>query len=210
MLDIFVRLATAIAPRVNRRTFVQRTPEARLAARLFDLDQVVQRFLGDLAQKFYDAVQAEWQWNSRYWEQLALLNLQRHQALGSDHRKARDALDLAIAHARHAVSIEHHPLTLTTLAKVLLCDAAVAPEARLTEAMNSLNAAISLEQKRSRLSVQPFMVMFRGVQNSPQGTYLTPSEVSAVRAYLRLAKQRFPNDPEMTAAIVGAEERLAT
>jgi hypothetical protein len=156
ILDTFVRLATVIAPRVNRNTIVQRAPEARLAARLFDFDQVVQPFLGDLAQEFYDEVQTHWQWNSRYWEQLALLNLYRHQAQDPAHPDARDALDLAVAHARHAVSIEHHPLTLTTLAKILLSDAAASPslaEARATEAMNKLNDAILIEQRRSRVTV---------------------------------------------------------
>jgi hypothetical protein len=212
IIRIFVDLATAIAPRVNRQTIVQRAPEARLAARLFDFDQVVEPFLGKAAEDFYDAVQAEWQWNSRYWEQVALLNLSKYQALGPSHPEAREALNLAIAHARHAVSIEHHPLTLTTLAKILLSDAAVTSgsvETLFSEAMTSLNNAIAIEQRRDRVSVQPFMVMFRGLQGLPMSIQLKDSELSAARAHLRFAKQRFSKDPDVKMAISGAEERLA-
>jgi hypothetical protein len=67
LLKIFIDLANALAPRVNPRTITLRTPEARLAGRLFDYDQVTESLLGGLSERFYAAVEPAWQWNSRYW-----------------------------------------------------------------------------------------------------------------------------------------------
>ena len=47
LLSVFVDLANSIAPRVNPEQIRRRAPEARLAARLFDYDQVVAPFLGE-------------------------------------------------------------------------------------------------------------------------------------------------------------------
>lgn len=204
MFAVFEGLGRAIAPRVNRKTIVQRTPEARLAARLFDLDQVVERFLGTKSEDFYEAVEEEWRWNSRYWEQIALLNLYKSQALEASSEGARDALDLAIAHARHAVSIERHPLTLTTLAKILFSEATVAGEGGNTlaaEAMASLGDAIDIEKRRNRISVHPYVVMFQGVKTLPSIQMLRETDLAALHSYLREAARKFPRDAEIMALI---------
>jgi hypothetical protein len=69
----FKGLAGALAPHVNRKAVMRRSPEARLAGRLFDADKVVKTLLGSSAEDFYVCVQKLWEWNSRYWEQRALL-----------------------------------------------------------------------------------------------------------------------------------------
>ncbi|MBX9695353.1 MAG: SIR2 family protein, partial [Cyanobacteria bacterium] len=79
MLTTFVNLAEELGPWVNRETIIARAPEARLSGRLFDFDSVVSKFLGSNAKEFYDRVKPSWEWNSRYWEQVALLNLARYQ-----------------------------------------------------------------------------------------------------------------------------------
>jgi len=111
----FERLAFGIAARVNRETIRKRAPEARLAGRLFDYEDVIRRFLREQAGSFYSRVRPVWQWNSRYWEQVALYYLARY-------RSERDELLLqqSVQHARHAVAVEPHPFPLTTLGKVLL------------------------------------------------------------------------------------------
>ena len=48
---------------------MRRSPEARLAGRLFDADKVVKPLLDSDAEEFYVTVQKLWEWNSRYWEQ---------------------------------------------------------------------------------------------------------------------------------------------
>lgn len=107
LLDVFNRLASALAPYVSRKTIMDRTPEARLAGRLFSAENIVRVLLGRFGKNFYEEALSKWQWNSRYWEQLALF--------------VQDGdLDLAIRHARHAVAIEEHPFTWTTLSSLLV------------------------------------------------------------------------------------------
>ena len=86
---------------------MRRSPEARLAGRLFDGDKIVKPLLDSAAEQFYVESQKLWEWNSRYWEQRALL-------------KADSDLVTALRYAKQAVAIENHPFPLTTLAKLLL------------------------------------------------------------------------------------------
>jgi len=106
LLDVAAQLANALAPFVTRHTIKQRTPEARLAGRLFDADGVLPDLLKDQFESFFELTYEKWSWNSRYWEQRAL-SVSRHD------------MQLALQHARHAVGIERHPFPMTTLAQVL-------------------------------------------------------------------------------------------
>jgi hypothetical protein len=207
ILNVFINLGRAVAPRVNRRTIVQRTPEARLAARLFDLDQVVERFLGDKAVDFYGAVEEEWRWNSRYWEQVALLNLYKYQKTEEISDESLGYLDLAVGHARHAVSIEYHPLTLTTLAKILFFQAISmeGDQSIISEAIANIRDAISMEAQRNRSSVHPYAVLFQGVRSLPNNTVLKESDVSTVRTHLTEAKRKFPRDNDIIALAAEVE-----
>lgn len=105
--DVFCSLANALAPHVNRKTTIARTPEARLASRLFSSENVVRPLLGAFAESFYEKSHDAWKWNPRYWEQRALLTQSTN-------------IDLAIQYARHAVAIEEHPFPWTTLASLLV------------------------------------------------------------------------------------------
>ncbi|GEM_PF-1146543 len=204
LLPIFVKLGKAIASRVNRAAIRSRVPEARLASRLFDYDQVVHGFLGDLADKFYAETRAEWQWNSRYWEQLALRNLSRYFAdpAGDD---GEDSLIRALQHARHAVSIEYHPLPLTTLSKVLFSQMRHEPAlARklFEEAFNGLVEALRMERRRSRITVHPFMTMFTGTRDYiAGGGRLSEHQVYALRGFADAAIGRFARDFDVQGAV---------
>lgn len=55
LLEMFSLLANALSPYVNRRATIDRTPEAKLAARLFSAEQVVRPFLGAHADVFFCA-----------------------------------------------------------------------------------------------------------------------------------------------------------
>ena len=66
LLSVFVDLANAIAFRVNPHQIRKRSPEALLAARLFDYDQIVSPLLHDLTNHFYIRTRDKWGWNSRY------------------------------------------------------------------------------------------------------------------------------------------------
>ena len=116
LFEAFSSLANGLAPHVNRISIMRRSPEARLAGRLFDADKIARPFLGAAADEWYIACQKQWEWNSRYWEQRALL-------------AADDDLETALRYARHALAIERHPFTLTTLAKLMLQQGELDPAA---------------------------------------------------------------------------------
>lgn len=202
MLEAFVGLANGIAPRVNRNTIRRRAPEARLASRLFDLDGPVRRFLGmEKAPSFYRRTRDAWQWNSRYWGQCALLELQRfhHDPSSSD---GISALDLAVQHARHAVAIERHHFPLTTLGQVLFTQMTVEVPARMhscfSEAFTALSNAIETERERARMAVQPYIVMFRGTTEFVDlGGQLSTSQATRLQSIVDDARYRFARDPNL-------------
>ena len=205
MLDVFVRLANAIAPRVNRHAIRRRVPEARLAGRLFDFDDVVHKFLNEQSLHFYRRTQAAWQWNSRYWEQLALLHLGTFYS-NQTTSEGTDALDTAVQHARHAVSVETHPFPLTTLARTLLAQMTIEgtgpARSCFAEAFDRLDTAIRLEREWGRIAVQPFVVLFRGsTQFLEADGELTGTQARRISELLDEADQRFRRDTEVQAVI---------
>lgn len=115
LFDSYVELAIKIAPYVSRDTLKRLTTEVRICRRLLDYEPYVKLALKSRAKEFYNSIRDSWMWNSRYWEQMALLEL--------DSKNYK----IAITHAEQAVSIERHPLTCTTLGKVLM-KTSVAPE----------------------------------------------------------------------------------
>ena len=200
LLEVFVDLGNAIAPRVNRKSIAQRAPEARLAGRLFDFDDVVEPFLGQKAQMFYDQTQGEWQWNSRYWEQVAQLHLAKYHR-GPGTNQGQEALERAIQHARHAVSIETHPFPLTTLAQTLIAQMTSGrrlDETAYEEALEKLLLAIRLERNRARMAVQPFVTLFRGSRIFlEQGGQLSGHNADELLSRIREARGQFPKDREV-------------
>ena len=210
LYEVFVRLAVGLAPLVSRNAIRQRAPEARLASRLFDYDQVVERFLGDRAQDFFEDVRNEWQWNSRYWEQIALINLTRAQRRGIEHHDSREDLELAMQHARHALVIERHPLTLTTFAKVSLAYLGRRGGWKtelFDEAIAVLGEAINIERRRSRFSVQPYVVMFRGFLASPSSADITRA-TAEIRKRVGEARRIFKKDAEVMSLISEVQDRF--
>lgn len=210
ILDLFCRLGRALAPRVNRETIKKRTPEARFAGRLFDFDQVVEHFLGPLSEQFYSSVQREWQWNSRYWEQVSLLNLGKYynNTISGSHY-----LEAASQHARHAVSLEHHPFPLTTLGKVLLAEFAASNFTKRSvfdEAIVRLGQAIDLERKWNWNSSQAYMITFKGALEAvSNGLSLTSVQAEDLATHMRFVKRRFGRDRELQEARATLNEVLS-
>lgn len=108
LFNTFVNVAIGIAPYVSRDSIKARKVEARLGGKLLDYDSSVYPRLKTRAREFYQRIKPAWAWNSRYWEQLALLEL------GAGNHSA------AITYAQQAVGIEAHPHTYTTLGHVLV------------------------------------------------------------------------------------------
>lgn len=204
LLNSFICVAKALAPRVTIQAIIRRSPEARLAGRLLDYDNIVQKFLGDRAEALYEEIQKEWQWNSRYWEQKGLLRLAKYlanpAAVG-----AEDELNLAVRHARQAVAIERHPLTLTTLAKILFAEMKSSPTAFrhvFPEALAGVSEAIQIETRRARSSIQPYIVLFRGTREFLEmGGHLTERQSQSLEESLDEARRKFGRNPEIVELI---------
>jgi hypothetical protein len=192
----FEGLARGIAAWVNRDAIIRRSPEARLAGRLFDYEDVLKRFLYDQAGSFYINVQKLWQWNSRYWEQVALYHLAMFWS-----KNDYLLLQQAIQHARHAVSIEAHPFGFTTLGKVLLAQIGLAGITNSTvyaEAFEALTKAIEIEDRRGRASVPSYITPFRGTVNFLEsGGRLTSDQNAKLRQLATGAGKDFPRDREL-------------
>lgn len=189
MLDAFVNLAKAIAPYVNRRTIIARSPEAKLTARLFNVEQVVRHLLGKSAEEFFVATQDSWQWNSRYWEQRALWT------------ESYD-IDTAIQYARHATAIEHHPYSLTTLASILVRKMESAPSLRdsiFTEVIELLENVFRFEERLNwRPTPHPYSTILHSVSAFLDlGGTITAAQKASISTRIEKCKQLFPRDIAM-------------
>ncbi|MET3600994.1 SIR2 family protein [Martelella mangrovi] len=196
LLAAFTGIASSIQPFVNRKTIKQRSPEARLAGRLFDYDDVVGRLLDQEAATFYQNALSEWQWNSRYWEQVALMHLAKY---FSD-RTNVDALEDATRRARQAVAIENHPFGLTTLGKILMTQMLHSDYSMYScfhEGARNLLYAIEKEKGWSRKAVQPYIALFRGVITFlEQGGIIDQDVRVNVSDAIAAAIDAFPRDAE--------------
>ncbi|NVJ26159.1 SIR2 family protein [Myxococcus sp. AM011] len=153
--DAFVSLSRALGHYVNTKTFVRGSPEARLAARLLDFDSTVEPLLGDKSELLYSRIKPDWQWNSRYWNQLAHLKLETDPTT-------------SLRYAEHAVGVETHPVTLTTLAQVRYRLARTHAgtshgERYLSEAIGAIQQAIQIISNWKRRDIQVYDTGIRGV-----------------------------------------------
>jgi tetratricopeptide (TPR) repeat protein len=191
LMEAFQLLSRAIAPHVNRKAIMRRSPESRLAGRLFDFDTVVKPLLEEQAEEFYLSVQKQWEWNSRYWEQRALLIADRD-------------LDTALRYARHAVAIEEHPFPLTTLSKLILKSMEIREnrDRAYGEAFDYLTKAIEIEARRQRIRVHPFATLLSGTARYLElGGELSLEQGGRIDSYAEEAETRFANDPAIGAAL---------
>ena len=196
----FVSLAEGLAPYVNRGAIISRTPEARLAGRLFDFDDIVSKFLGSRTEEFYDQSKNAWRWNSRFWEQYALMKLE--QALYCRDEKNQAAfVSEALQRARHSVAIEKHPFGLNTLAKVLMTFVSIGHQdsiAYFSEASKHIKDAIELECKHRRSSQHPYSTLIHGaIDLIDHGLNVPDSEVKHVRELTTYAISRWKSDQAM-------------
>jgi hypothetical protein len=101
-------LAKSLAPYVTPSTIRQQTLPYRIARRLLDKD-VVKEWMGiDRARHWYECLTQEYDWNARYWEQRALLEIDF-----SNFPTAR-------SFAEQALAIQTHTFTENTLGTVLM------------------------------------------------------------------------------------------
>ncbi len=195
--EIFSQLANALAPYVNRKQIRARSHEAKLTGRLLDFDQVVKKFINDEAENFYDAIKVGWDWNSRYWEQLALLKFDRYLADNTD----RTYLSEAIQHARHAYGLERHPLSLTTLAKLLFSSLETESgqlESIFNEAWEMVVESVKIESSWDNIRATVFVVCFSGVLTYlDKGGVLTGEQTEQLRDIISTTHSRRLQDSKL-------------
>lgn len=182
-------LARTLSPYVNRTAIMRRTPEARLVRSLFDVDVFVGPFLRDRAERWYDACQSDWEWNSRFWEQRALL------ASNTD-------VSRGLRFARMAVAIEDHPFTLNTLATLLFKQIERGGVADLSgifdEGFDCVRRAVAFERKKSRVSVYPYMTLCNGViMYVKRGGRLDENQRDEIASLATTARARFSRDQSL-------------
>lgn len=210
IFEVCCALGANLAPYVNRSTIVRRTPEARVAARLLDYDDVVVEFISSRSEEFYLRMKNSWDWNSRYWEQFALLKLDKFLKSNDQHRL--DYLTQAISHARHAVQLERHPLGLTTLGRILLEEMRHNPAraaGAFDEAFAYLDKAISQEGQLNRIAIHPYTTLFNGA-NIYLKLPATPSakQADALRKHMDNAEKFFNYDEKLLILIRELSGRL--
>ncbi len=188
LLDAFMGIASGISPYINRRAIMSRSPEARLAGRLFDVDKVVKPMLKSDSQLFFLECQKEWEWNSRYWEQRALL-------------AADDNLETALQYARHAIAIESHPFAFTTFGKLLLRQMEgdmVNRDSIFSEAFDKLSEAIQKEEGRSRIRIHPYSSLFIGTDRFiALGGSLSTAQRATLMTHMKDAREYFGTDKSL-------------
>ena len=207
VFDSYCTIGRSIAPYVNRRTIIQRTPEARLAGRLFDFDEICFPILGSESEKFYIRMKDFWSWSSRYWEQLALLNVDKF-----DKSKDQKFISQAVSHARHAVKIEEHPLPLSTLGKVLIEEMRSIPTKRdssYREAHDILCRAIKMESGMNRIAIHPYATLFKGTFfYLSLGGLLSSKQKEKLRELVKNAELHFGGDREVSLSIANIRLKI--
>ena len=178
---------------------MQGTPEARASRRLFNYDEIVAQFAPKSAEEFYEKMEPFWSWNSRYWEQKALLRLNMHNKSGQKFKMTPHLRD-AVAHARHANTIETHPFPLTTLGNVLMAVVDVVDDKKtpFDEAFDCFNNAISIESARSRVSIQPLLGIMKGtVKYREIGQLLSGQQDETLQRRISEGRSSFPADKDL-------------
>lgn len=188
--EIFADLANALASRVNRGEIRRRSPAAKLAGGLIDYDRVIRLFINPLAEKFYEDISSGWSWNSRYWEQRALLNLDRFLSQPTDVGR----LEEGIQNARFAYSIEHHPFSLTTLAKLLFAamdEPSTSKDELFAEAWKLINNSIEIEIGWAGVKSTAFVVCFNGVlAYTRAGGRLNGQQISRLQDVVAITRRK--------------------
>ncbi|MHB0785290.1 hypothetical protein [Bradyrhizobium sp. 5.13L] len=143
---------------------------------------------------------------------LALMHLKQYQ-LAPNEPEGQEALRQAAQHARHAVSVEEHPLPLTTLGKILLVQMLAkgySAAAAYEEAYERLTDAIILESKWHRKAVQPYVLLFRGSADYIRsGGRLSAKQIEKIMSLVENAKSIWGRDNEIQEVCASVETEFA-
>ena len=209
LLKVFCELAKSVAPRVNAVTAKHKSPEAQLLGRLMDYDNNVKDYIDEYAEQFYAELKPLCDWNARYWEQLALLKLDRFFASPDD----RFLLEESIQHARSAISAQVHPFSLATLAKILFQAMEKSIPNRdeyFAEAWDRVVEANEREAHWSNRGATLFVIAFGGVLSFLKiGGQLTGEQYEYLRDMVAETRALKISDKRLISRRAELEEELA-
>lgn len=173
-------------------------------------DDVVQEFIPAEAEAFFLRMKKFWDWNSRYWDQFALLKLDHF--LNSTKEDRFDLLAQAISHSRHAVKLERHPLGLTTLGRILHEDMKHCPNrfrSSFEQAFEYLGEAIRIEGAMNRIVIHPYTTLFSGTMSFiNQSGVLTGAEVNTLHSHLDNAVRLFGYETKLVVLVSDLRRRF--
>mgnify|MGYP005750708395 CR=1 FL=1 len=150
-------LVDALSPLVNVEAIRAKSYPHRLCKVLMDRHSVLATVGGDIdrAREWYASVQDNFGWNSRYWEQRALLELEAEQ------------FSAAYSFAKAAVDKERHPFPYTTFGTVCLIAAGHASSESHVEAFDlykegeaALQEAVAIGRNRPETLLHPITSYF--------------------------------------------------
>jgi len=163
-----------------------------------DADGIVVPRLRRKAEEWFALLERNWGWNSRYWEQRALVALRERR-----YHRARD-------YAEQAVGLEQHPLPMTTCALVRIASAENDPslhdaqrEGFLREGVELLDDAIRRASARGWAEIPPYHVLLiHSIRVARRLLGELPSWLTeTIRPHAREASRLFSNDPEISRAL---------
>ena len=191
-------LARTLATHVSPSAISQRTLAYRIVRNLMDQDVVVDWAGGDRARSWFEGLSGEYGWNSRFWEQRALL-----EARFGGFPQAR-------SYAERALQAQRHPFSLNTLGTVLLRMAVEYYEAGSDEAeevfwegVAHLRDARELRSRPGEGSQHPYVTFFSYAQRHVLRSYADQT----VPARLATEWQRWMTGAENASVFLHTENR---
>lgn len=157
MAEIARDLVVAISPIVNIEAIRSRSYAFRICKVLMERRSVYATLGGnvDKARAWYDSVEPHFGWNSRFWEQRALLELEAH------------SYSAAYSFARVAVDKERHAFPLTTFGTVCMIIAGHKSQESVAEAFEiyregeaALQNALSIGRSHPETLLHPVSTFF--------------------------------------------------
>lgn len=148
-------VVVALAPLVNKSVVKARGIEHLILREVLNRD-MVSLALGNDARKFYEVHEDLLGWNSRYWDQRALLE-----------SKVYANFPKAYSFSQKAISLERHEFAFTSLGSICLDHAGELAKTNIDEAMtifaegnDALTTAYNIAEQEGRSHEHPFVTFF--------------------------------------------------
>lgn len=149
-------LARAFGPHISPSAITNRTLATRVVAELMDADRVVHWFGEERADDWYQELYDIYSWNSRYWEQRSLAEV----------NSRRPRFERAEAWAREALARHEDAFSLNTLGTVLLRRSTAGEGFEADRFFEGLGYVRAAESSLARPSEHPYVTALSYLRNA--------------------------------------------